>query len=241
MKIWPAIDLLEGKCVRLTQGDYSQCKIYDSDPVVVAKKFEAEGAKQIHVVDLSRAKNPMSSQIGLIEGICKQTELLVQVGGGIRSLQDAKDLIAAGAKRLVIGSLAVTNPSLTQEILSLFGGCVLALDVQASRGDYFVATHAWTVVSKMTPESIMSDYPKAKSILCTDISRDGKLSGPSIELYSRLRKSLGEVEIIASGGVNSLNDLRELQKTGCEGVIVGKAFYEERFSLKEALECLQGE
>ncbi|MBK8202927.1 MAG: 1-(5-phosphoribosyl)-5-[(5-phosphoribosylamino)methylideneamino]imidazole-4-carboxamide isomerase [Bdellovibrionales bacterium] len=241
MKIWPAIDLLEGKCVRLTQGDYSQCKIYDSDPVVVAKKFEAEGAKQIHVVDLSRAKNPTNSQIGLIERICKQTELLVQVGGGIRSLQDAKDLIAAGAKRLVIGSLAVTNPSVTQEILSLFGGCVLALDVQASRGDYFVATQAWTVVSKMTPESIVSDYPKAKSILCTDISRDGQLSGPSIELYSRLRKSLGEVEILSSGGVNSLDDLRELQKTGCEGVIVGKAFYEERFSLKEALECLQGE
>ena len=241
MKIWPAIDLLEGKCVRLTQGDYSQCKIYDSDPVVVAKKFEAEGAQQIHVVDLSRAKNPMNSQIGLIERICKQTELLVQVGGGIRSLQDAKDLIAAGAKRLVIGSLAVTNPSLTQEILSLFGDCVLALDVQASRGDYFVSTQAWTVVSKMTPESIVSDYPKAKSILCTDISRDGKLSGPSIELYSRLRKSLGEVEILASGGVNSLDDLRELQKTGCEGVIVGKAFYEERFSLKEALACLRGE
>ncbi|MBK7842788.1 MAG: 1-(5-phosphoribosyl)-5-[(5-phosphoribosylamino)methylideneamino]imidazole-4-carboxamide isomerase [Bdellovibrionales bacterium] len=241
MKIWPAIDLLEGKCVRLIQGDYSQCKIYDSDPVVVAKKFEAEGAKQIHLVDLSRAKNPMDSQINLIEQICKQTELLVQVGGGIRSLRDAEDLMAAGASRLVIGSLAVTNPSLTEEILSLFGDSVLALDVQVSRGDYFVATHAWTVVSEMTPESIVAGYPKVKSILCTDISRDGKLNGPSLALYSRLRKSLGEVEIIASGGVNSLDDLRELQMTGCEGAIIGKAFYEGRFSLKEALACLQDE
>lgn len=241
MKIWPAIDLLEGKCVRLIQGDYTQCTIYDSDPVVVAKKFEAEGARQIHLVDLSRAKNPKDSQINLIERICRQTELFVQVGGGIRSLRDAEDLMAAGASRLVIGSLAVTNPSLTEEILSLFGESVLALDVQVSRGDYFVATHAWTVVSEMTPESIVAAYPKVKSILCTDISRDGKLNGPSLALYSRLRKSLDEVEIIASGGVNSLDDLRELQKTGCEGAIIGKAFYEGRFSLKEALACLQDE
>lgn len=238
MKIWPAIDLLDGQCVRLTEGDYSRRKIYASDPVAVAKEFEAAGVTRLHMVDLSRAKNQSDSQLNIIAKICQQTSLLVQVGGGIRSVEDGKQLMEAGVRRLVLGSLSLINPEVTREMFQLPVEVVLALDVREQQGEFFVATQAWSKLSEFTPEDVLSRYPLARAVMCTDIGRDGKLCGPSFHLYERLLQNLDlQIEVIASGGVHCLEDLHRLRRLGCSGVILGKALYEGKINLQEALAC----
>lgn len=239
MKIWPAIDLLEGKCVRLRQGDFSKSTIYSDKPLEVVSWLLEMGAEQIHVVDLSRAQNPEDSQIKWIKQICANSSVFVQVGGGVRTLDQASKLIDVGVKRLVLGSLAVTNPELTSQILNLKAEFVLAVDVKESGNEFYVATQAWSKMTRLTPEFLLAHYPQAKTILCTDIQRDGELLGPNLQLYSRLRKNLPHLEILASGGVESLDNLKDLQAIRVNGVVVGKALYEGRFTLKEALQCLR--
>ncbi len=247
MKIWPAIDLLEGKCVRLVEGSYSQSTVYSTDPVEMAKKFADEGTKRIHVVDLSRARNPQNSQIKVIEKIISHTSLSLQVGGGIRTQNDAQELKSIGVKRIILGSIAVKNYEETQKIIELNMEIVLALDVREQEGGYKVATDAWAKTSTLTPQEMWEKYPHVKSLLCTDISRDGRLEGPNFSLYRELRlqiqqknqqrNQLSGIELLASGGVKSIDDLYKLNELGCDGVVLGKSLYENKFNLREALAC----
>jgi phosphoribosylformimino-5-aminoimidazole carboxamide ribotide isomerase len=242
MTIYPAIDLRGGRVVRLTEGKFDQEKSYGEDPLAVARGFRAAGATWLHVVDLDGAKDPAKRQTPLVERLARESGLRVQTGGGIREENQVAALLAAGVQRVIVGSLAVRQPSLVRAWLSKFGPdkIILSPDVRLdSAGVPRIAAAGWQETTGVALDDFLVGYLAAGlvHILCTDISRDGKLSSPNAALYAALVKKFPALQIQASGGVSSLDDLRALRATGAAGAIVGRALYEDRFTLREALAC----
>lgn len=240
--LFPALDLINGKVVRLFKGDYAREQSYDFKPLDKLKEYENAGAKWLHLVDLDGAKEPKNRQISLIKSLCDAANVSVQVGGGIRSKADIKALLEAGASRVVIGSVAILNPELCVEILREFPAhqICLALDVLPKGAEFIVAVNAWQNESDKKLLEVIEFYAEhgLRHILCTDISRDGTMSGANLRLYKLISEIFPNIEILASGGVNSLADLKNL-KGVCGGVIVGKALLDGTFSVKDALACLR--
>lgn len=242
MIVYPAIDLRHGKCVRLSQGRFDQATTYADDPVVVARDFAAAGASWLHVVDLDGAKDGNAAQMKLVLRIAAESGLKVQTGGGIRSEAQIEACFAGGIARVVVGSLALTNPGLVATWLDRFGRdrIVLALDVRpAEDGSWPVATHGWQKESGKTLFDVIDEYGAAymRHVLCTDVSRDGLLAGPNLDLYRALTQRYQKLRVQASGGVASVDDLARLKATGVAGAVVGKALYEGKVALAEALAC----
>lgn len=240
--LFPALDLINGKVVRLFKGDYAREQSYDFKPLDKLKEYENAGAKWLHLVDLDGAKEPKNRQIPLIKSLCDAANVSVQVGGGIRSKDDIKALLSAGASRVVIGSVAILNPELCVEILREFPAhqICLALDVLPKGAEFIVAVNAWQNESDKKLLEVIEFYAEhgLSHLLCTDISRDGTMSGANLRLYKLISEIFPNIEILASGGVNSLADLKNL-KGICGGVIVGKALLDGTFSVKDALACLR--
>ena len=242
MIVYPAIDLRQGKCVRLSQGRFDQATTYADDPVAVARRFAVAGASWLHVVDLDGAKDGNAAQTKLVLRIAAESGLKVQTGGGIRSEAQIEACLAGGVARVVIGSLALTNPGLVATWLDRFGRerIVLALDIKpADDGSWPVATHGWQKESSKTLFEVIDEYGAAymRHVLCTDVSRDGLLEGPNLDLYCALTQRYPKLQIQASGGVASVENLKRLKATGVAGVVVGKALYEGKVALSEALAC----
>ncbi len=242
MIIYPALDLRGGRVVRLTEGRFDQEKSYADDPLALARGFKAAGATWLHVVDLDGAKDPAKRQTALVEKIARDSGLRVQTGGGIRDESQVAALLAAGVERVIIGSLAVRQPDLVLGWLKFFGPekIILSPDIRLDEmGIPRIAAAGWQETTGVALDDLLNRYLPAGllHILCTDISRDGMLTGPNSALYAQLVKRFPSLQIQASGGVSSLDDLRVLQGTGAAGAIVGRALYENKFSLQEALAC----
>ncbi|MDD4617119.1 MAG: 1-(5-phosphoribosyl)-5-[(5-phosphoribosylamino)methylideneamino]imidazole-4-carboxamide isomerase [Alphaproteobacteria bacterium] len=239
MEIFPAIDLKNGSCVRLSQGDFDTAKVYETDPLLQAKKFAATGATRLHVVDLDGARRGDSRQFALIERIAKETPLKVQSGGGIRNAETIRKMLQAGVDRVVIGSLAVKNRKAVQDWLKEFGPdrIVLAFDVKSVDDQPEVLILGWQDGSSQLLWDALEAYEGTglKHILCTDVDRDGMLTGPNADLYKSILDKFPAIKVLASGGVSSLGDLKALAEIPVEGAIVGKALYEGRLDLAEAL------
>ena len=235
MKIIPAIDIIDGQCVRLSQGDYAQKKVYSSSPLEVAKQFEDAGIKYLHLVDLDGAKAKEIKNTAILESICSQTGLEVDFGGGIKSKDAAKIAFECGASKISCGSISITQRGLFLDILNTFGAERIILGADFKDG--FMRSNGWLDKSDLKLDSFISDYIKegVTTVIATDISKDGMLSGSSIEQYKNLLQN-NDLELIASGGIHSLEELRALEETGCHGAIVGKAFYEGKISLSEITE-----
>lgn len=234
--LYPAIDLRNGKCVRLIQGDYAQETIYGEDPVQVALEWEKQGAEWLHLVDLDAARTGELTNLAVIEQIVDQLSIPVQLGGGVRTLERVRQLLDRGLARVVIGSAAVDQPEFVKQALAQYGNQI-AIGIDAREGK--VATHGWLKTSEVTAEALAVEMVKqgAKTLIFTDIARDGMLSGVNIEAIRQLAKVSG-VEIIASGGVRTIEDIETLldfRQEGIQGVIIGKALYTKQFQLSEAL------
>ena len=233
MQIIPAIDLIDGKCVRLTEGDYAQKKIYNEDPLEVAKAFEGIGLMRLHLVDLDGAKAGEVVNWKVLEKIANQTALKIDFGGGIKQETTLKSVLDAGASYATIGSLAVKNRTLFEEWIERFGAEVFMLgaDVYEEK----IAIGGWIEKTNIDLYEFIQSYMNKGigQLFCTDIQKDGKLEGPSTELYKKIIQRFPTLQLIASGGVSNLEDLRNLRAIGCAAAIVGKAIYENRITLKE--------
>jgi phosphoribosylformimino-5-aminoimidazole carboxamide ribotide isomerase len=233
MELIPAIDIINGKCVRLTQGDYNQKKEYNSHPLEVAKAYEGAGIRRLHLVDLDGARQKKIVNLAVLEQIASKTSLHIDFGGGVQSDTDIKAAFNAGAKQLTGGSIAVKNPQLFQQWLKIYGSEKLILGADVKDGK--IAVSGWQESSERELFPFLADY-QAKGvqyIICTDVSKDGLLQGASTELYGQIIKKFPELKLIASGGVANVSDLHELKALGCWGAIIGKAIYENRISLDE--------
>ncbi len=238
----PAIDLREGRVVRLRQGDYAAETRYDVNPLALAKRYAREGATHLHVVDLDAARDGSATQRDLIAEICAESGLIVQAGGGIRTRVHIEAVLAAGVSRVVVGSVAVREPERLIEWAREFGSdrLLVALDTrQDADGVFRLPVSGWTEATAVTLHERVGLFFDAGivELLCTDIERDGMLRGPNVELYSELRARYPSVRIQASGGLSSLDDLCALKATGCAAVVMGRALLEGRFTLVEALTC----
>ena len=233
MQIIPAIDIIEGKCVRLTEGDYAQKKIYNEDPLEVAKQFEGAGLMRLHLVDLDGAKAGQVVNWKVLEKIANNTELKIDFGGGIKTEATLKTVLDTGATYATIGSLAVKNELLFQEWIARFGAKVFMLGADVLEEK--IAIGGWLEKTEISVFDFMKSYidKGVKQIFCTDIKKDGKLEGPSIELYQKIIEQFPNLHLIASGGVSSLDDLIELEEIGCSAAIVGKAIYENKITISE--------
>jgi len=233
MQIIPAIDIIEGKCVRLTEGDYAQMKIYNEDPLEVAKAFEGIGLMRLHLVDLDGAKAGEVVNWKVLEKLANQTQLKIDFGGGIKSEATLKTVLDTGATYATIGSLAVKSPEIFQEWIARFGAKVFMLGADVFEEK--IAIGGWLEKTNITVFDFMKLYMEkgVKQIFCTDIQKDGKLQGPSIELYQKILEQFPDLQLIASGGVSSLDDLIQLEEIGCSAAIVGKAIYENKISINE--------
>ncbi len=233
MQIIPAIDIIEGKCVRLTEGDYAQKKIYNENPLEVAKAFEGIGLMRLHLVDLDGAKAGEVVNWKVLEKIANQTQLKIDFGGGIKTEATLKTVLDTGAKYATIGSLAVKSPEIFQEWIARFGAKVFMLGADVFEEK--IAIGGWLEKTNITVFDFMKLYmgKGVKQIFCTDIQKDGKLEGPSIELYQKILEQFPSLHLIASGGVSSLDDLIELEEIGCSAAIVGKAIYENKITINE--------
>jgi phosphoribosylformimino-5-aminoimidazole carboxamide ribotide isomerase len=234
MYIVPAIDIFEGKLVRLNQGDYASVKQYGLSPLDIAKSFEDVGIKHLHLVDLEGAKSGMPKNLKILENIAKATNLIIDFGGGVKTTDSLNSAFDAGAARITCGSIAVKNKELVLSWLRKYGDSKLILGADCR--DNMIATSGWLDTSDLEIHSFITSYLNdgLKRVVATDISRDGMLKGPSIDLYKSLIKSCPkQLELVASGGVSCIDDLYELNKIGCYSAIVGKAFYEGRISLEE--------
>ena len=237
----PAIDLRGGRVVRLRQGDYTRETVFESDPVELARRYAGDGAKWLHVVDLDGARAGAFENLAAVESICRVEGLRVQAGGGVRSVDDLRRLYAAGVARAVVGSLAVRDPCLTAGWLGQFrpDRLVLALDVRGEAGAWRPAVQGWTEEGDATLDELVAHYARAgaRHVLCTDIGRDGTLGGFNLDLYRDLRGYGATLEIQASGGARSLDDIRAVRASGVSAVILGRALLEGCFTLADALAC----
>ena len=233
MRIIPAIDIINGHCVRLTKGDYSTKKVYNENPLEVAKMFEGVGIEHLHVVDLDGAKAQHIINYKVLESIASNTNLKIDFGGGLKSEEDLKIAFNSGAKQVTGGSIAVKNSQLFLDWLETYGADKIVLGADCL--DQKIAIQGWQEESdKEVTEFISSYVNKGISyVICTDISKDGMLQGPSFELYQTLLKSIPPFKLIASGGISCFEELPKLKELGCEGVIIGKAIYEGKISLKQ--------
>ncbi|EPF16549.1 1-(5-phosphoribosyl)-5-[(5-phosphoribosylamino)methylideneamino] imidazole-4-carboxamide isomerase [Cedecea davisae] len=242
--IIPALDLIDGKVVRLHQGDYGQQRDYGSDPLPRLQDYQAQGAQVLHLVDLTGAKDPAARQIPLLQKLLAGVTVPVQVGGGVRTEQDVEALLEAGAARVVVGSTAVKSPELVQGWFERFGAdaLVLALDVRIdAAGNKQVAVSGWQETSGTTLEQLVEQFLPfgLKHVLCTDISRDGTLAGSNVELYQEVCARFPQVAFQASGGIGGIDDIAALRGSGVKGVIVGRALLEGKFNVTEAISCWQ--
>ena len=233
MLIIPAIDIIDGKCVRLTKGDYDTKKIYHENPVDAAKEFEAGGITHLHLVDLDGAKKSEVVNWKVLENIATQTNLHIDFSGGIKTKQAAQQAFDLGAAQITVGSLAAKNPKEFVDWIWQFGEEKLILGADVIKDK--IAIHGWQESSTKDIYSYLDYYFEEgiDYVLCTDVSKDGMLEGPSFELYSNILEEYEELKLIASGGVSSIDDLQKLKEMGCYAAIVGKAFYEGRITLKE--------
>lgn len=232
MNIIPAIDVIDGKCVRLTKGDYSSKKIYNEDPLEVAKEFEASGIKYLHLVDLDGAKSNHVVNQNVLERLTSNTSLKIDFGGGIKSDEDIRIAFESGASQITAGSIAVKNRALFLQWLNTYGPERIILGADCLNRK--IATQGWLENSETDVIDFISSYQKCgvQQVICTDISKDGMLQGAAEELYKEILK-VANVSLIASGGVSGIDDLRAMEKIGCSGVIVGKAIYEGKIELKD--------
>jgi len=242
--IIPAIDLIQGKTVRLYQGSYDKTTEYQQTPLQLRDLYAKAGAGILHLVDLTGAKNAADRQLELLTSLMKNAPLPVQVGGGVRTAADVEQLLAAGASRVVVGSVAIREPATVQGWLRTYGGdkIVLALDVAINaKGDKTLPSHGWIEESTITLEQVLDGFiaAGAKHVLCTDISKDGTLQGPNVALYAELVQKYPQIQWQASGGVGSLADIKALKPTGVAGVILGRALLEGKFTIEEAIQCWQ--
>jgi phosphoribosylformimino-5-aminoimidazole carboxamide ribotide isomerase len=233
IEIIPAIDIIGGECVRLTQGDYAQKSVYFKDPADAAERYRDAGIGRLHVVDLDGAKALEPRNLTVLENVARRTGLDIQYGGGIKSAAALKSVLDAGADRAIVGSLAVTEPELFESWLAEFGSerIILGADTRDGR----VATHGWLQSSELTAEAIIARFAAhgLSQAIVTDISRDGMLSGPAFELYAALQLAFPEVDITASGGISNVQDIARLDAQKTRSVIVGKALYENKITLEE--------
>ena len=233
MRIIPAIDIIGGKCVRLSKGKYSTKKIYNEDPLDMAMTFEDCGLKYLHLVDLDGAKARKIINYKVLENLSSKTNLKIDFGGGLKSNNDLKIAFESGADQITGGSIALTNPELFKTWIDNYGQdkIILGADVKNEN----IAINAWDRISENKVEPFINNYLKygIKYVICTDIDKDGMLNGPSFKLYEKIIKKNKMIKLIASGGVSKISDLPILSKLGCEGVIIGKAIYENKVSLKD--------
>lgn len=242
--IIPALDLIDGNVVRLHQGDYAKQTAYGNDPLPRLQQYEQEGAKLLHLVDLTGAKDPQKRQISLLKKLLAGVCVPVQVGGGIRTEEDVKALLDAGATRVVIGSTAVKQPELVKTWFERYGGeaIVLALDVRINQqGVKEIAISGWQENSNFSLEQAIEMYQPygLKHVLCTDISKDGTLAGSNVNLYREISQKYPDIAFQASGGIGSLADIAAIPSSGAAGVIVGRALLEGKFTVAEAIACWQ--
>ncbi|WP_426817878.1 1-(5-phosphoribosyl)-5-[(5-phosphoribosylamino)methylideneamino]imidazole-4-carboxamide isomerase [Winslowiella sp. 2C04] len=242
--IIPALDLIDGKVVRLHQGDYGQQRDYGSDPLPRLQDYQRQGAEVLHLVDLTGAKDPAARQIPLLQKLLAGVTIPVQVGGGIRTKQDVAALLDAGAARVVVGSTAVKQPDEVQQWFKEYGAdaIVLALDVRIDADNRKeVAISGWQEAAGVTLEQVIEQFLPVglKHVLCTDISRDGTLSGSNVELYKEVTARYPQIAFQSSGGIGSLEDIAALRGCGVQGVIVGRALLEDKFTVTEAISCWQ--
>jgi phosphoribosylformimino-5-aminoimidazole carboxamide ribotide isomerase len=238
----PAIDLIDGEVVRLFQGDYQQKTNYQTTAKERQDSYAKSGATVMHFVDLDGAKDSDKRQLSLLKTLVKHESMTIQVGGGVRCKEDVQQLLALGADRVVIGSLAIKEPALVRTWITEFGGesIVLALDVKIdATGNKTLPTHGWIKDSGVNLESLLDDYIAAGLIhvLCTDISKDGTLTGSNVEMYRELCLQYPNIKWQASGGIGSLEDITALIPTGVDGVILGRSLLEGKFTLEEAIAC----
>ncbi len=233
MQIIPAIDIINGKCVRLTEGDYTRITEYTASPLELAKMYEANGIERLHLVDLDGAKAGAVQNWKVAEEISAQTKMIVDFGGGVKTKEDVHRIIDLGISFVTVGSIAVKNPAEFCDWMLEFGAerFLLGADVR----DELIMVSGWTEKSTVSLIPFLEKYSELgiSSVFCTDVSKDGKLEGPSIELYQKIIFQLPAINLIASGGVSAMNDLYELAEIGCSGVIIGKAIYENKISIKE--------
>ncbi len=233
MRVIPAIDIIEGKCVRLTKGNYTTKKIYSESPLEVAKQFEAHGIKHLHLVDLDGAKSGKVVNYGILEMLASKTSLQIDFGGGVSSDKDLQIVFNSGASQVTGGSIAVRSPEIFTGWLKKYGSEKIILGTDFSKNK--IAIDGWEKESEQELFQFIGTYldQGIRYTVCTDISKDGMLEGPSFKVYERIVHNFPELKLIASGGVSRYEDLFELAEIGCEGVIIGKAIYEKRLSLKQ--------
>lgn len=234
MNIFPAIDLYEGAAVRLFKGDYNQMTVYDKNPLNIAKKFEECGAEFLHMVDLEGAKTGLTPNLETIENIVKNTSLFVELGGGIRSMGTVEKYLSIGVSRVILGTAAITDEAFLNEAIAKYGDKIaVGVDIK----DGFVAIKGWTEKSQYTFEDFCKKMQDkgVKTLICTDISKDGAMKGTNRELYKTLSEKLS-LDIIASGGVSTIDDIKALREMNLYGAIIGKAYYTNAIDLKEAIE-----
>ncbi len=234
MYLYPAIDLVQGKAVRLFKGDYTRMTVYSEDPVSVARDFQAAGSRHIHLVDLEGAKSGVPENLTTIRNIIAETDLFVEVGGGIRNMETVEIYLNAGVDRVILGTAAVTDPAFLEAALARYGEKI-AVGVDLKDG--YVAIKGWTETSELTADAFFSKMEAlgVKTIICTDISRDGAMKGTNRELYRELSQKYA-IDLIASGGVSDLSDVQALAAMNLHGAIIGKAYYIGAINLKEAME-----
>ena len=239
MEIIPAIDIIDGKCVRLTKGDYNALKTYSDNPLDMALRFQDAGIRRLHLVDLDGARSKHIVNYPTLEAITRHTGLTVDFGGGIKSTSDLKTALDCGAAMVTVGSTAVTRPELMAEWIGEFGQEHIMLGADARDGR--ISVNGWKEDSTLTLNDFIRNYMQKgiTRVLCTDINRDGMLQGPSVELYRSLLKEFPGIKLIASGGVSSVHDLIDLKEAGLPAAIVGKAYYEGRITLDQLSELSQ--
>ncbi len=233
MQIIPAIDLIDGKCVRLTKGDYNAMKEYSSDPVEVARQFEGAGIKRLHLVDLDGAKASHVVNIDVLRKICQNTSLQVDFGGGVKTEEDLNKVFDAGAQQATAGSIAAKDPEKVKQWIRDHGSdrIILGADVL----DEKVMVSGWQQSSGLDLFDFLEDFLEAGArwVICTDISKDGVMAGPSFELYTKITDRFSDINLIASGGVTTMSDLEQLKANKLYGAIIGKAYYEGKLSLQQ--------
>ena len=237
MRIFPAIDLYDKKAVRLYKGDYAKMTVYSENPIEIARDFEAAGAKFIHMVDLEGARDGTTPNLAIVADVAQNTSLFVEIGGGIRDLATVETYLAAGVDRVILGTAAVTDRAFLTQAVAAYGEKI-AVGADVKNG--YVAIKGWLEESAYTLDAFLSEMQKigVRTVICTDISKDGAMSGTNRDLYRSLNERYN-MDIVASGGVSSMEDVRALSEMGLYGAIIGKAYYTGAIDLKEAIEVSQ--
>ncbi|MCR5084149.1 MAG: 1-(5-phosphoribosyl)-5-[(5-phosphoribosylamino)methylideneamino] imidazole-4-carboxamide isomerase [Succinivibrionaceae bacterium] len=242
--IIPALDLMNGEVVRLKRGDFSSRTTFSADPIARLQEAAAQGATLAHIVDLDGARDPQARQLPLLRKIAAASPIPIEIGGGIRTREEALAVLEAGVSRVVVGTIAVTDPEGTKRLIGELGAdhVVVALDARQGESGWNVAIHGWQDLSALGLLGLLEDYRAAglTHALVTDISRDGMMQGPSVDLYATLMDSFPGLDLIASGGIASLDDLRALREAGVPSAVLGRALLEGAFTVQEAVQCWQG-